>query len=298
MDFLSITDCSSVELLGLLKAAGELKSNPEKFAHALDGKTLALFFEKPSTRTRISFEVGMLQLGGFVLNLRPGDMQLGRGETVADSARVMSRYVRGIMGRVNSHQSLLEFAEHATVPVINGLSDVEHPCQALADLFTISEAFAGLDGSKVAYVGDGNNVCHSLMLGCAMLKVPLSVATPPKFEPSEEFILKSQNLYSEIEVVNDPIKAVTGADVIYTDVWVSMGDEEEKEARLKALTPYQVNAELLASAKPGAMVMHCLPAHRGQEITDEVIDGENSLVWDQAENRMHAQKALLLKLLG
>jgi len=263
----------------------------------LPGRVLGMIFEKPSTRTRVSFETGIYQLGGTGLYLSSKDLQLGRGETIADTARVLSRYLDCIMARVFSHNTILELAKYATVPVINGLCDMEHPCQALADLYTVKEKFGSLKGRKLAYIGDGNNVCHSLMYICAKLGVNFAGAHPNAFFPKDEVIENTKKLThmseSTIELGTDPISAVSGADVIYTDVWVSMGDEAEKEKRLKQFRPFQLNSKLLKHAEKHAIVLHCLPAHRGEEITDEVIDGPHSAVWDEAENRMHVQKALM-----
>ena len=263
----------------------------------LRGKTLAMIFEKPSTRTRISFEVGMWQLGGYALYLSAGDLQLGRGETISDTARVLSRYVGGIMGRVFSHRTILDLIKHATVPVINGLSDFSHPCQGLADLFTIYEKKGRLSGLKLAYVGDGNNVAHSLLYGCSKVGMDIVLACPKGYEPRSEVVVgakeEAKKSGCEVKVTIDPKEAVKGADVVYTDVWASMGKEKEHEERVKNFKPYQVNPELVKGAKEDYIFMHCLPAHRGEEVTDEVADSRNSVIFDQAENRMHTQKALM-----
>ena len=263
----------------------------------LKGKTLGMIFEKPSTRTRVSFEVGMWQLGGYALYLSASDLQLGRGESVADTARVLSRYVDGIMARVFAHQTILDLAKYARVPVINGLSDLTHPCQGLADLFTIYEKKGRLSGLKLAYVGDGNNVAHSLLYGCSKVGMDITLACPRRYGPSPEVILRAREAGKksgcEVRVTKDPKEAVKGADIVYTDVWASMGKEKEREERVRILKPYQVNGKLVGEAQEDYIFMHCLPAHRGEEVTDEVADSENSVIFDQAENRLHTQKALM-----
>jgi ornithine carbamoyltransferase len=263
----------------------------------LKGKTLAMIFEKPSTRTRVSFEVGMWQLGGYALYLSSGDLQLGRGETIADTARTLSRYVNGIMARVFSHQTILDLIHHSKVPVINGLSDFSHPCQGLADLFTVYEKKGRLDGLKLAYVGDGNNVAHSLIDGCSKVGMNIVLACPKGYEPDSKVVAQGKKEArkngSEVRVTDDPKEAVKGADIIYTDVWASMGKEKEHLERVKILKPYQVNSKLVKGAKEDYIFMHCLPAHRGEEVTDEVADLKNSVIFDQAENRLHTQKALM-----
>jgi len=267
----------------------------------LKGKTLAMIFEKPSTRTRVSFEVGMWQLGGYALYLSAGDLQLGRGETIADTAQVLSRYVDGIMARVFAHQTILDLIKYSRVPVINGLSDFTHPCQGLADFFTIYEKKGRLSGLKLAYVGDGNNVAHSLLYGCSKLGISMAVACPKGYEPDPEVVSKSREEAKksgcEVRVTKDPKEAVKGADIVYTDVWASMGKEKEHEKRVRIFKPYQVNGKLVKEAEEDYIFMHCLPAHRGQEVTDEVADSENSVIFDQAENRLHTQKALLALIL-
>jgi ornithine carbamoyltransferase len=303
-DLLSLADLSPQELHGLLQLAAELKAELQGGGNQplLQGKVLGMIFQKPSLRTRVSFEVGMLQLGGHALYLSPNEIQLGVRESVADVAQVMGRYVDGIMARVFAHRDVELLAQHAPVPVINGLSDLSHPCQGLADLFTVFEKRGRLQGRKLAWVGDGNNVCHSLLLGTALLGMDMAVATPPGYEPKAAMVEKARGLAkqsgSTITLSHDPREAVRGADVIYTDVWASMGQEAEVEQRQAIFRPFQVNAALVAAAKADVLVMHCLPAHRGQEITDEVMDGPHSVVYDQAENRMHAQKALLVRLLA
>ena len=263
----------------------------------LKGKTLAMIFEKPSTRTRVSFEVGMWQLGGYALYLSASDLQLGRGETIADTAQVLSRYVDGIMARVFAHQTILDLVKYSRVPVINGLSDFSHPCQGLADLFTIYEKKGRLSGLRLAYVGDGNNVAQSLLYGCSKVGINITLACPKGFEPDPEVVSKAEEEGKksgcEVRITKDPKEAVKGADIVYTDVWASMGKEKEHEKRMKVFKPYQVNGKLVKEAEEDYIFMHCLPAHRGQEVTDEVADSENSVIFDQAENRLHTQKALL-----
>jgi ornithine carbamoyltransferase len=263
----------------------------------LKGKTLAMIFEKPSTRTRVSFEVGMWQLGGYALYLSASDLQLGRGETIADTAQVLSRYVDGIMARVFAHQTILDLIKYSRVPVINGLSDLTHPCQGLADLFTIYEKKGRLSGLKLAYVGDGNNVANSLLYGCSKVGMDITLACPKGYEPNPEVVSKAKEEGKrsgcKVKVTKDPKEAVRGTDIIYADVWASMGKEKERGKRLKVFKPYQVNAKLVKEAKEDYIFMHCLPAHRGEEVTDEVADSENSVIFDQAENRLHTQKALL-----
>jgi ornithine carbamoyltransferase len=263
----------------------------------LRGKTLAMIFEKPSTRTRVSFEVGMWQLGGYALYLSANDLQLGRGETIADTAQTLSRYVNGIMARVFDHQTILDLVKYSRVPVINGLSDFTHPCQGLADLFTIYEKKGRLSGLKLAYMGDGNNVAHSLLYGCSKVGMNITLACPKRYEPNPEVVSRAKvdgkRSGCKVEVTDDPKKAVKEADVVYTDVWASMGKEKEHEKRVKIFKPYQVNTKLIREAKDDYLFMHCLPAHRGEEVTDEVADSKNSVIFDQAENRLHTQKALM-----
>ncbi len=302
-DFLSLADFSAQQLWGWLELARDLKAEWRVGGNkpVLQGKTLGLLFQKPSLRTRVSFEMGMRHLGGDALYLSPNEIGLGGRESVADVARVLSRYVDGIMARVFSHDHVLELARYSTVPVINGLSDFSHPCQGLTDLFTVWEKVGRLAGVKLAYVGDGNNVATSLLFGGAKLGVHVSVGTPAGYEPSPAVLARAQAFAAEnggrVSVTNDPLEAVADADVIYTDVWASMGQEAEKAARAAIFPPFQLNARLIAAAKPTVIAMHCLPAHRGEEITDEVADGPHSALFDQAENRMHAQKAILADLL-
>jgi ornithine carbamoyltransferase len=303
-DLLSISDIAD-RLPGLLNRAAELKAERRAGPGraTLPGKTLALIFEKPSTRTRASFEVAIHDLGGHALFLSAHDMQLGRGETIADTARVLSRYVDGIAYRAFRHTDEVELAKWASIPVINALDDLEHPCQIVADLLTMHERWSGhFRGHRLAWVGDGNNVLHSLLLGSGSVGLDLVAATPKKYAPRPEVVSAARALAARsggsITLTEDPKKAVDGADAVYTDVWVSMGDEAEKAAREKAFRGYQLNAKLLALAAPEAFVLHDLPAHRGQEITDDLLDGPRAAVWDQAENRLHAQKAILELFLG
>ena len=295
----SLYDLTREEIEQILKTSELLKLQLLRGQEhpLLKGKTLAMIFEKPSTRTRVSFEVGMWQLGGYALYLSSNDLQLGRGETIADTAQVLSRYVNGIMARVFAHRTILDLVAHSKVPVINGLSDFSHPCQGLADLFTIYEKKGGFSGLKLAYVGDGNNVAHSLIEGCSKVGMNITLGCPKGYEPDPEVVAKGKEEAKkngcEVIVTNDPKEAVRAADVIYTDVWASMGKEKEREERLKVLRPYQVNSDLVKWAKEDYLFMHCLPAHRGEEVVNEVADSKNSVIFDQAENRMHTQKALM-----
>ncbi len=286
------------DILKILDFAAEIKANPENYHDILRRKSLAMIFEKPSTRTRLSFETGMTQLGGHALYLSPKDLQMGRGETIADSAQVMSRYVDVIMYRAFSHLMVKELAANATVPVINALDDLEHPCQIMADLLTIKEHKGSLK-LKMVYMGDGNNVTNSLLLGCALVGMDFVVGCPVGKEPNAHIFDVAKDIGKKtgatIEIIHDPAKAVEGCDVVYTDVWVSMGEDEKNKAVYR---PYQVNMKLVRKAKPDAIIMHCLPAHRGEEIDDEAVDSPQSVVFDEAENRLHAQKALMLYLLG
>jgi ornithine carbamoyltransferase len=300
---LSLKDYSRSDVEEIFDLARKMKSRPGDYRKALDGKTLAMIFQKPSTRTRVSFEVGMYQLGGHALFLGADAIQLNRGETVPDTAKVLSRFVDGIMARVFAHQDIMDLARHATVPVINGLSDLLHPCQALAAYFTLLERRGSLDGLKIAYVGDGNNVCHELMFGAVKLGMAISVASPAGYEPNQ-LIVKSaareaqKARASMPEVTSDPEEAVKGADAVYTDVWTSMGQEEEAQARTEAFQGFIVDQALMSRAKRDAVFMHCLPAHRGEEVAAEVIDGPQSVVFDEAESRLHVQKALMALLMG
>jgi ornithine carbamoyltransferase len=298
-DFLRVNDWEPEELVSVLDIADRLKARQEQRIehHHLPGRTLGMIFQKPSTRTRVSFEVGISQLGGTGLYLAAGDLQLGRGETIKDTARVLSRYLDGVMIRTYSQADVDELAEHADIPVINGLTDEFHPCQALADVMTIRERFGSFEGVRVAYLGDGNNVCHSLMVACAKLGMHFTAATPEGYEPSEEVVgwaqAAAQASGGSAAVHRDPREAAEGADVLYTDVWTSMGQEEERERRLRDLAAYRVDDDLLRLASDRSVVLHCLPAHYGEEITEDVLYGPRSAVWDQAENRLHAQKALM-----
>ncbi|WP_440953676.1 ornithine carbamoyltransferase [Methanococcoides sp. FTZ1] len=297
---ISMTDLTTEEIIEILDMAEDLKEKRVrgKVTDLLKNKSLAMIFEKSSTRTRVSFEVAMSDLGGHSIYLNSRDIQIGRGETVSDTAEVLSRYVAGITARVNSHKTVEDLAAHSQVPVINALSDLEHPCQILADFLTIREYKNHLKGLKFAWIGDGNNVCNSLILGCALVGMEIAVACPEGYEPNPEIVAKGRELGGDITITNDPVEAARDADVLYTDVWVSMGDEAEREKRLSDLADYQINSELVDVAKHNVIVMHCLPAHRGEEITAEVMEGPHSVVFDQAENRLHAQKALILKLMA
>jgi ornithine carbamoyltransferase len=299
----SLRDYSRADILEILDLARRMKADPLAFRGALRGRTLAMIFQKASTRTRVSFEAGMYQLGGHAMNLSGGDIQLRRGETVPDTARVLSRYVDAIMARVFAHEDIEELARCATIPVINGLSDLSHPVQALADFMTLLEHRGTLEGARVAYVGDGNNVCHSLMLAAAKLGVAMSVAAPEGYDPDPGIVASAARSAQESGtpaaiVTRDPMEAVKGADAVYTDVWTSMGQEAESAARLVAFQGYMVTEKMMASAGRDAVFMHCLPAHRGEEVAAEVMDGPRSVVFDQAENRLHAQKAVLALLIG
>ena len=298
-DFLSILDISAGELFDLIRTARRLKEERNKgvLPKYLTQKTLGMIFEKSSTRTRLSFEVGMYELGGYALFLNYRDLQLGRGEAIRDTAKVMSRFISAIMIRSNAHQTVVDLATSAGIPVINGLSDREHPCQILADIMTITEHFERTKGLKTAWIGDGNNVCNSLILSAIHTGMEIVVASPPSYQPPEDIVQTARNKGASIRIVSDPAEAVLDADVIMTDTWVSMGDEAQTAERETAFRDYQVNHDLVKLARSGSIVMHCLPAHRGCEITDEVLDSEQSVVWDEAENRLHVQKALLLKLL-
>ncbi|XVH32773.1 ornithine carbamoyltransferase [Haloferacaceae archaeon DSL9] len=289
---LDIDDLSAAEIDRVLDRAAALKAGEDETT--LEAQTLGMLFEKPSTRTRISFETGMTQLGGHAIFLGPDDVHLGHGEPIKDTARAMSRYVDVIMARLFDHADLVELAEYATVPVVNGLTDDAHPCQTLADLLTIREQFD--DDVRVAWVGDGNNVGRSFVLGCALAGIDLAVATPAGYEMGDDVVERAAELGGEPAVGTDPRGAIADADVVYTDVWVSMGQENEREEKLAAFEGFQLDDELLAGGD--AKVMHCLPAHRGEEVTDAVLESNRAIVWDQAENRLHAQKALLVELLG
>src|ERR671937_1146402 len=294
-NFTRVADLTTSELRDVLDLADELKDLQQRREehHLLPGRTLGMIFQKPSTRTRVSFEVGIAQLGGTALYLAASDLQLGRGETLKDTATVLSRYLDGLMIRTFAQADVEELARHASIPVINGLTDASHPCQALADVMTIRERLGRLEGVRVAYFGDGNNVCSSLMVACAKLGMPFVAATPPGYRPDERAVEIAREAGGSVDVVDDPREAARGADVLYTDVWTSMGQDEERERRLRDLAGYGIDADLLRLAGEDAIVLHCLPAHYGEEITEDVLYGRQSAVWDQAENRLHAQKALL-----
>lgn len=307
-DLVSIKDLRLKDIEDIFTLTDQLKGKKpacrqagKNFGSALAGKTLGLIFQKPSNRTRVSFEVAMFELGGYSIYLGPDDIKLGVREATKDIAKVLSRYLSGIVARTFYHKDILELAQYATIPVINGLSDLTHPCQGLADLYTIKEKKGTFNGLKFAFVGDGNNVLHSLLYGCALVGLNLSMATPRGYEPDKKVLKEAKEMArkskAEIYLSNNPQQAVEEADIIYTDVWTSMGQEKEYQKRLKAFKNFQINKNLLKKAKKDCLVMHCLPAHRGEEITDEVLDSKNSIVFDQAENRMHVQKAILIKLL-
>lgn len=303
-DFLTLKDFTKEEIMYLMNLAVQLKEDQKaNIAHKrLEGKTLAMIFEKSSTRTRVSFETGMFQLGGHALFLNTNDLQIGRGEEVSDTAKVLSSYVDGIMIRTFEQDMVEQLAENASIPVINGLTDDYHPCQVLADLLTIYEHKGGFDGKKLAYVGDGNNMAHSLMIGCAIMGMDCSIGVPEGYEVNKEILTiakeKAKSTGATIEQTYDPTIAVKDADVVYTDVWTSMGWEDEAQERLEAFKDYQVNKDLVQYAKDDYLFFHCLPAHRGEEVSAEIIDGPNSVVFEEAENRLHAQKALLATIMA
>ena len=303
-DFLTLADYSKEDIINLFEYSAQLKRDVKKgmFSKVLENKTLAMIFEKNSTRTRVSFETGMLQLGGHALFLSSNEIQLGRGETIADTARVLSRYNDGIMIRTFGHDKVTELSKWATIPVINGLTDSYHPCQALADYFTIYEREKDITKVKLTYIGDGNNVANSLLMGAAILGCDIAVATPKKFEPEYSVVEKAYKLAakssSKITITNNIDEAVAGADYLYTDVWVSMGQEKETAKKKKIFEKFKIDDKLIKKTGKDAKVLHCLPAHRGEEITDEVMDGRHSIVFDQAENRLHCQKAVMCALMG
>ena len=301
-DLIAESDLTRQDLHLIFELAADVKAAPGDYTRALQGKHLAMIFEKPSLRTRTTFEVGMTSMGGFALYLDHATQHLGDREAIKDIARNLERWVDGIMARTFSHASIVELAENASIPVINGLSDLLHPCQALADFFTLEEKFGRLRGLKLAYVGDGNNMCHSLMVTGAKLGVSIHIATPPGFEPDAEIVegarIFGRHTGARIKIGHDPYEAVCGANAVYTDVWASMGQEHEADGRAQVFAPYQVTETLITAADPGAVFMHCLPAHRGLEVVDAVIDSPCSIVFDQAENRLHVQKALLILLMG
>nr|WP_062231365.1 ornithine carbamoyltransferase [Fictibacillus sp. FJAT-27399] len=299
-DLLTLADWKADEIQQILHYALQLKKENQP-KHLLAGKTLGMIFEKSSTRTRVSFEVGMLQLGGHALHLSSRDIQMGRGESIADTAKVLSRYLDGIMIRTFNHEIVEELALHADIPVINGLTDDYHPCQVLADLMTILEYKSAFAGKKLTYIGDGNNMAHSLMIGSAKVGLDCTIVTPKNYKPKAEIVSKAQEIAKEsgakILVTNDLKEGIQHADIVYTDVWASMGWEDETNERLKAFKDYQVNSESLSGANPDYIFMHCLPAHRGEEVTGEIIDGNHSVVFEEAENRLHVQKALLASVM-
>jgi ornithine carbamoyltransferase len=301
-DLVSIKDLSAKEIEELFALTDKLKKNKAKFNSVLAGKTLALIFQKPSNRTRVSFSVGMYQLGGNAIYLAPNEINLGVRESVEDVAKTLSRYVDGIVLRTFAHKNVEDLAKSAKVAVINGLSDFSHPCQGLADVYTVKEKLKKLKGLTLTYVGDGNNVCHSLLFACAKVGMNMNVGCPKGYEPDKKAVEDSKaiarNSGASIKILNDPFEASRDADVLYTDVWASMGQEEEAAERKKIFKDYQLNIDLMKLAKKNCLIMHCLPAHRGEEISDEAMDSPNSVVFDQAENRMHVQKAILIKLLG
>jgi ornithine carbamoyltransferase len=297
-DLLSVADLSASEIQELLQVAAQLKAGQ---VNLRCNKILGLLFYKASTRTRVSFSVAMYQLGGQVIDLNPNVTQVGRGEPVVDTARVLDRYLDILAIRTFEQKQLETFAEYSQIPIINALTDWEHPCQVLADLLTIQECFGSLSGMTLSYLGDGNNVAQSLMLGCALTGMNVRIASPSDYQPNSGIVDQARQIAggkTEVMLTDDPVAAAKGAHVLYTDVWASMGQEESADARIPVFQPYQVNEQLLSYADPEVIVLHCLPAHRGEEITDEVMEGPRSRIWDQAENRMHAQKALLVSLLG
>jgi ornithine carbamoyltransferase len=300
--FLSLADQSAEELRNYLDLARHIKLYPKAYKEACKGQTLAMIFQKPSLRTRVSFQTGIYQLGGQGIYLGPTDIQLHRGETIADTAKVLSRYVDGIMARVFAHSDVVELGRYGSIPVINGLSDLLHPCQVLADLQTVQEKKGTLKGLTMAYIGDGNNMAHSIMYGCALMGVNVAIGHPRGYAPDPDVTTRTREIAaasgSSVLITEDPKAAVDGADVVYTDVWASMGQEGEHAERLARFEGFQVNNALMGCAKPDAIFLHCLPAHRGEEVAAEVIDGPQSVVFDQAENRLHAQKAIMVRLMG
>ncbi len=301
-DFVSIHDFSPGEIAAMLDLAADIKKNRPKFRTALSGKTLAMIFEKSSTRTRVSFEAGMYQLGGLAMFLSSRDLQIGRGEPIADTARVLSRYVDGIMARTFAHETVTELAKHATIPVVNGLTDLLHPCQVMADLQTIRERFGRLEGLKLAYVGDGNNMAHSLLFGGAKTGLSVSIVTPEGYGPKPEIVASAKEdaraTGARIDVLHSPDEGVAGAHVVYTDVWASMGQEKEAAERIEKFRGFTVDERLMTLSAPDSIFLHCLPAHRGEEVSAAVADGPKSAIFDQAENRLHAQKAILVSLMS
>jgi ornithine carbamoyltransferase len=302
-DLVSIKDLTAREIEEIFILTDKLKKDKFKFSKVLKGKTLALVFQKPSNRTRVSFEVGMYQLGGYSIYLGADEINLGIRESVKDVAKTLSRYVDGIVVRTFAHRNVEEMARYADIPVINGLSDFSHPCQVLSDIYTIREKFKKIKGIKLAYIGDGNNnVCHSLLFACPKVGINIVVASPKNYQPQKEVLDEAIRISkitgSEVSLLDEPFLAVKDADIIYTDVWTSMGKEKEAKIRKRVFKRFQVNRNLVSLAKKNCLIMHCLPAHRGEEITDEVIDSKNSIVFEQAENRLHVQKAILIKLVS
>ncbi len=301
-DMLSLLEWSNEEIEELVQLALAIKTNPAHYSHTLSGQILGMIFDKSSTRTRVSFEAGMLQLGGQAIVMSSKELQIGRGEPIKDTAHVLSEYINAVMIRTFSHEGVEELAEHASIPIINGLTDLHHPCQALADLLTILEVKHTFDGVKLAYIGDGNNVCHSLLLAAAMVGLDISCAMPAGYEPNPQVLDQALQLATKtgakIQITTDPVVAVTDADFVYTDVWTSMGQEQENAKRLADFEGYAVTKGLVVHAKADYHFLHCLPAHREEEVSSEVIDGKHSLVYQQAGNRLHAQKALLVMILG
>lgn len=296
-DFLTLSALTAEEISAVLTRAGEFKSGKDASACPLLGKSIGLFFEKASTRTRISFQAGIYQLGAQAIYLNPNDLQIGRGETVEDTAKVLSRYLHGIVIRTFAHKTIENFAHNSTIPVINGLTDLHHPCQVLADLMTVKEKKGALKGIRLTYIGDGNNIANSLIEAASLTGINLTVASPKGYEPDKKVYESARSANVKVNLTTDPEKAAKNADVIYTDVWVSMGQEKDMIKKRKKFKGYQINKKLLSLAKPDAIVMHCLPAHRGEEITDDVFDSRQSVVFDQAENKLHIQKALLEMLI-
>jgi ornithine carbamoyltransferase len=303
-DLISLNDLTTEQIYEILDLADKLKKDNKEGRehHILKGQTLGMIFTKSSTRTRVSFEVGMYQLGGSALFLSSNDIQLGRGEPISDTAQVLSRFLNGIMIRTFKHSDVIELADYASIPVINGLTDDEHPCQVLADLQTIREHKGQLKGLKLAYIGDGNNMAHSLLHGCAKTGIDIAIASPEGYTCGQRFVndakAAAEKSGSKVIMTSDPVEAISDADVVYSDTWASMGQEAEKEIRAKIFAPYTIDKKLFANAKKDAIFMHCLPAYRGYEVTEDVIDGPNSVIFDEAENRLHAQKAVLVKLMA
>jgi ornithine carbamoyltransferase len=301
-NLISLCDYSQKEILNLLESAAQLKKNRSLHRHALEGKTIALIFQKPSNRTRVSFEVGIRQLGGNCLYLGPEEIDLGKRESSSDVAATLSRYLDGIVARTFKQSDICELGETATIPIINGLSDLHHPCQALADIFSVKEKFGTFKNLTLAYIGDGNNVCHSLMEGCAKVGLNMTIATPKGYEPSNDIFqaaeIEAKKNRCDLRLFHSPQEAAKNAHILYTDVWISMGQEAEREERLKIFQDYEINDSLSKLANKNYIFMHCLPAHRGEEVSEEIIDGPHSVVFDQAENRLHVQKAVLLFLMS